>query len=582
MWPGCKGASPVAMEDEDDDLTHLSGAHRRVHDEDVDASIEQGTAEAEAQDGEQQASNAPQVFGIGIQFKLHPSGLLCVNSIKEGGASHGKGILMGDVIAQVGGIDVLQQPFEIVSSLIKGSENSVVSISFLRASEENLEIGNLSREALLSGTRYYVKLRRSEPVGAPTPRAPPAPPIDEHERVALHARDAVSAAQRARFVAAASPMVAHEPPEPPSTSGAHGRPGPEAQRSMPASFGSVARMSVGNDARRAVSEALARQKVAYGARGGVPGWQGALPGRESRQGPLPVSAAERAEMANEASRREAKLRQRSRALHAKYSPEQGPGDAAAPAPALGSAQSQQLSPRSQTTEGGGSFFAAASVAAVRPPVSRMSLAACCGQRPRASVWRGPVRLLGLVWLRPVNRACDSFVDDGRNLCPPRAQTLSARDMEELDRARHVERLVVSRRARPQGAVKGYGEHESWLKEVEERRLSARERPPTLRGRLPVRDAPQPDGAQRAIAGRMRAKTGLVGECMDILSSCRGICAQVCVPPSVFVHKAGARVRTDSAAAGRSPEPQALVRRRWEVLMGGSGREQAATAVPGFA
>lgn len=85
------------MDEEEDVLTHLSGAHRRSHEDDGDEAAQGGGKVREGQ----QPSGAPAAFGIGIQFKLHPSGLLCVNSIKEGGASDGKGILVGDIIAQV-------------------------------------------------------------------------------------------------------------------------------------------------------------------------------------------------------------------------------------------------------------------------------------------------------------------------------------------------------------------------------------------------------------------------------------------------------------------------------------------------
>ena len=216
---------------------------------------------------------------------------------------------------QVGGVDVLQQQFEVVSQLIKGDANSVVSIAFIRPSEESHERGDQSREALLSnGTRYTIKLRRSEPVtGQPSSRSQH---VEEAQRVQDHARSAVSAAERARGVAASS-----RPGGELLAGGA--RPAPHAHQSMPA-LGGGAHAGVGMDARRAVSEALARQKVAYGARGGMPGWSGGIPHRQAPEGPAPVSAAERAEMANEAARREAKQRQRSRALHAKSDTESEP------------------------------------------------------------------------------------------------------------------------------------------------------------------------------------------------------------------------------------------------------------------
>ena len=93
--------------EEEDDLTHLSGAHRRSHEDDGEESAQGGGGGREGE----ATSGAPAAFGIGIQFKLHPSGLLCVNSIKEAGASDGKGILMGDIIAQVKPFPLLDSQF---------------------------------------------------------------------------------------------------------------------------------------------------------------------------------------------------------------------------------------------------------------------------------------------------------------------------------------------------------------------------------------------------------------------------------------------------------------------------------------
>ena len=105
--------------------------------------------------------------GIGIQFKTHPSsGILYVTSILKDGPSQNKGIITGDVVAEVDGIDVLDRagaakpwPFEKVSPLIKGTPGSVVSIAFLRpASSEYEEAG----QKIPEGQLFRVKIRRQD------------------------------------------------------------------------------------------------------------------------------------------------------------------------------------------------------------------------------------------------------------------------------------------------------------------------------------------------------------------------------------------------------------------------------------
>jgi len=83
--------------------------------------------------------------GIGIQFKTHPSsGILYVTSILKDGPSQNRGIITGDIVAEVDGVDVLNRGdnhkpwlFEKVSPLIKGAPGSVVTIAFLRPGEQD-------------------------------------------------------------------------------------------------------------------------------------------------------------------------------------------------------------------------------------------------------------------------------------------------------------------------------------------------------------------------------------------------------------------------------------------------------------
>lgn len=62
---------------------------------------------------------------------------------------------------------------------------------------------------------------------------------------------------------------------------------------------------------------------------------------------------------------------------------------------------------------------------------------------------------------------------------------SAKELQELDRARILKRLLASRASRPHSTIKGYGDHQAWIEEVETRRKSARARPPTT-GRISAR------------------------------------------------------------------------------------------------
>ena len=80
--------------------------------------------------------------GVGIQFKTNSnSSILYVTSILKDGPSQNRGIMTGDIVAEVDGVDVLNRgegekpwPFEKVSPLIKGVPGSVVTIGFLRPS----------------------------------------------------------------------------------------------------------------------------------------------------------------------------------------------------------------------------------------------------------------------------------------------------------------------------------------------------------------------------------------------------------------------------------------------------------------
>ena len=71
----------------------------------------------------------------------------------------GKGILVGDIIADVDGADVLRQPFKVVTDLIKGRKGTVVTIGFLRPKADT----RLTPQNVVEGTRFEVKVRREEP-----------------------------------------------------------------------------------------------------------------------------------------------------------------------------------------------------------------------------------------------------------------------------------------------------------------------------------------------------------------------------------------------------------------------------------
>ena len=69
-----------------------------------------------------------------------------MTSILKDGPSQNRGIITGDIVAEVDGVDVLNRngaekpwPFEKVSPLIKGAPGSVVTIAFLRPSSEQDE-----------------------------------------------------------------------------------------------------------------------------------------------------------------------------------------------------------------------------------------------------------------------------------------------------------------------------------------------------------------------------------------------------------------------------------------------------------
>ncbi len=67
--------------------------------------------------------------------------------------------MVGDIIADVDGADVLQQPFKVVSDLIKGKKGTVVTIGFFRPKADT----PLTPQNVAEGTRFEVKVRREEP-----------------------------------------------------------------------------------------------------------------------------------------------------------------------------------------------------------------------------------------------------------------------------------------------------------------------------------------------------------------------------------------------------------------------------------
>lgn len=128
------------MEDEGvDELSTISGAHRSHRE------YREGARQAPAS----QTGDSPRDgnTGIGIQFKTNPSsGILYVTSILKDGPSQNRGIITGDIVAEVDGVDVLNRgegqkpwPFEKVSPLIKGVPGSVVTIAFLRPASTDQE-----------------------------------------------------------------------------------------------------------------------------------------------------------------------------------------------------------------------------------------------------------------------------------------------------------------------------------------------------------------------------------------------------------------------------------------------------------
>ena len=271
--------------------------------------------------------------GIGIQFKTHPSsGILFVTSILKDGPSQNKGIITGDVVAEVDGIDVLDRagaakpwPFEKVSPLIKGTPGSVVSIAFLRpASSEHEEAG----QKIPEGQLFRVKIRRQDKrssapasprsthlpggglagpgvgwsgdtgggggAGLASPRAigrladddsdVGRPDVSIEARLQAHARGAVNAAAMARKLMTTGAVRASASSELQSAGLASRT--QQQHHSLPASAGPAMRADVG---RRAHSEVLAQ-----GGRGVAAGGGGRRIDRNH-----PVSSAERMLIANE-------------------------------------------------------------------------------------------------------------------------------------------------------------------------------------------------------------------------------------------------------------------------------------------
>ena len=123
------------MEEEGvDEISTISGAHRS-HREYREGARQPAAAGSLPGDSPRDGNT-----GIGIQFKTNPSsGILYVTSILKDGPSQNRGIITGDIVAEVDGVDVLNRgeglkpwPFERVSPLIKGAPGSVVTIAFLR------------------------------------------------------------------------------------------------------------------------------------------------------------------------------------------------------------------------------------------------------------------------------------------------------------------------------------------------------------------------------------------------------------------------------------------------------------------
>jgi hypothetical protein len=105
--------------------------------------------------------------GVGIQFKTNTSsGILYVTSILKDGPSQNRGIMTGDIVAEVDGVDVLNRgegekpwPFERVSPLIKGAPGSVVTIAFLRPSAPPQDEDD---PGIPEGQTFQVKIRRQD------------------------------------------------------------------------------------------------------------------------------------------------------------------------------------------------------------------------------------------------------------------------------------------------------------------------------------------------------------------------------------------------------------------------------------
>lgn len=101
--------------------------------------------------------------------------------------------------------------------------------------------------------------------------------------------------------------------------------------------------------------------------------------------------------------------------------------------------------------------------------------------------------------------------------------LSSEQLQRIDHHRHINRLLQSRKPRPQSAVKGYGEHQEWLVEVEARRKAARA---NLAGPVNLKSGNRAEGGTGGAKARQKLPppisphTGLYAECMDLAEGCR--------------------------------------------------------------
>ena len=405
--------------------------------------------------------------GVGIQFKTNTSsGILYVTSILKDGPSQNRGIMTGDIVAEVDGVDVLNRregekpwPFERVSPLIKGAPGSVVTIAFLRPSAPPQDEDD---PGIPEGQTFQVKIRRQDrrgpasdfgmsPRGSQQAQPPPALPggsssgtgpawhaaiesdrgdrpptppyggrladddsdmgradVSIEARLRAHARGAVNAAAMARkLMTSSGTLKSSIMASSRSSIGGDNGGSAKQHRSLPPSAGAALREDLGLG-RRPYSESSAQGGVvaAGGGGGGGGGVGGGRAGGWIKK--QPVSAAERVLMAQDLAAQQRELRLRLRALH------------------VASDEARQ-----KDQDANASMTWKVEVQPLHQEKRRAS------ERPRGDGSGDP-------------RGESGGVKD-----PSNDGVLSANELQEQDRARILKRLITSRTSRPHTTIKGY-------------------------------------------------------------------------------------------------------------------------------